>query len=274
MKFAAVVLNYRAYGETLECVDALLKMNYDCHEIVIVDNGSGNESADVLRDRYSDNERVHLLTLEKNLGFARGNNAGIYYARETLGADFVYVCNSDTVAPPELYGNIQSAYKKGTGVITTEVIRPDGSYQLPDENTDGISARIRFSVTHLIMGIILSYLRRGTAKQPRRVYEAPDSYKRYVLEGCSFCLTPDYFEFYRGLYPKTFLYWEEKNLLYMIMKAGLECAVCGSPPVLHKVKGSTVTDDINRFRLKNAFKSMIRSLPLYFMSAGQIGKKY
>jgi len=274
MKFCSVVLNYKSYGETLECVEALLNMNYADSEIVIVDNGSGNESVEMIEKSFSDNPRVHIIALEKNLGFAAGNNEGIYYAREKLGADFVYVCNSDTVSHSELFNDFLKAYKKGVGVITVPVIRPDGSYQLPDENTDDIMKRIRFSITHLLMGMILNRIRKGGAKQAQKVFEAPDSYKKYVLEGCAFCLTKDYFENYRGLYPKTFLYWEEKNLLYMIKKADLESNVAETAPVLHKVKGSTVTDDITKFRLNHAFKSMIKSLPLYSMSRKSISKKY
>lgn len=275
-KFCAVILNYNSYGETVECVNALLKMKYDACEIVIVDNGSKNESVSVLKERFSGNGRVHIIVSENNLGFAKGNNLGISYAREKLGADFVYVCNSDTVSPEKLFGEILKAYKRGTGVISPSVYRPDGSFQLPNENSDSITKRLRFSITHLLMGMVLLFVLRKKNEKP--VFDVktaePDSFGRYVLQGCSYFLTPDYFEHYKGLYPKTFLYWEEINLLYMLNKAGLRSIEIKTTPVIHKGKMSTITDDLQAFKLRNAFKSMLKSLPLYFMSLKRISEKY
>jgi len=250
-------------------------MKYEDCEIVVVDNGSANESVGVLKERFGSNGRVHIIVSEKNLGFAKGNNLGISYAREKLGADFVYVCNSDTVASEGLYDDVLACYEKGVGVITTPIIKPDGSFQKPDENTDSIVKKIRYSVTHLIIGMIMFFVLRQRGNPPSSSVSAePTDCKKYVLYGCSFFLTPDFFDCYGGLYPKTFLYWEEKNLLFMIHKAALKCAVAETEPVLHKVKGSTVTDDLQAFKLRNAFKSMLKSLPLYFMSLKRISEKY
>ena len=56
--------------------------DYEDIQIVIVDNGSGNGSAEKLREHFAARQRVHIVESPENLGFARGNNLGIRYARE------------------------------------------------------------------------------------------------------------------------------------------------------------------------------------------------
>ena len=60
-------------------------------ETVVVDNGSTDGTADFVRQRFP---RVRLVVLDRNRGFAGGNNAGV---REAHGA-LVALLNNDTVA--------------------------------------------------------------------------------------------------------------------------------------------------------------------------------
>lgn len=110
-KIVAVILNYITWQDTIECVDSLLGMCYADHEVVIVENGSKNESVEELERRYDGNKKVYIVKSDINLGFARGNNLGIKFAKEKLSADFVYVANSDTViSDKSLYSQIVEKY--------------------------------------------------------------------------------------------------------------------------------------------------------------------
>ena len=51
-KIGAVVLNYKKYEDTLTCVNSLLNPSYSNTEIVIVDNGSGNESVKIFNSHF------------------------------------------------------------------------------------------------------------------------------------------------------------------------------------------------------------------------------
>lgn len=63
--------------------------------IVIVDNGSGNGSEEWLVEHFIDEKRVRVIASGENLGFARGNNLGIRYAREHYDPDLIVAANSD-----------------------------------------------------------------------------------------------------------------------------------------------------------------------------------
>ena len=62
-----VVLNYVNYSETIKCVSSLLKQENVSARIVIVENGSGNESAERLRGAFDGEETVNLKIVRINI---------------------------------------------------------------------------------------------------------------------------------------------------------------------------------------------------------------
>jgi len=83
-----VVLNWRTAEYTLRAVHALLGDGVSGDRIVVVDNGSGDGSAEHLRRELPETRHV---ALDENVGFARGNNRG---AGELPGDAYIFV-NSD-----------------------------------------------------------------------------------------------------------------------------------------------------------------------------------
>ena len=70
-KIGVVILNYMNYRDTAECVESILNQTYPNYEIIIVDNGSTNQSYEVLKFLFSDNPLVSLIKNERNMGFAK-----------------------------------------------------------------------------------------------------------------------------------------------------------------------------------------------------------
>ena len=276
-KICAVILNYKAYEETIDCVNSILKQNYDSFEVVVVENGSNNGSLEKLQENFSNNDIVHIILSDENLGFARGNNLGIIFAREELKADFVFVVNSDIVVPTGLFKTVSKVDYKGVGAISPTVYKADGKYQLPNENTSDVRKRIKFLVSHLLIAKFRRAIHyKASHKAEKKQIDIPDKWNDYVLQGCAYFLTPAFFEKYNKLYPKTFLYWEEINLLYYLYKANLKSVLIKTEPVIYKDKGSTslVAEDLTKFQLKHSFRSMVKSFPLFFMNYKTIVKKF
>ncbi len=78
-----IVLNY--YGEKVirDTIESLLSLNYpkERYEIIIVDNGSKDDSRKILLELKEKNNQIKLIFSDKNLGFSKGNNLGISAAR-------------------------------------------------------------------------------------------------------------------------------------------------------------------------------------------------
>jgi GT2 family glycosyltransferase len=64
---------------------------------VIVENGSQDSSAAELQKLYGNHAQVHLVILEENVGFSKGNNAGWSYVKKHLDPDFIVITNNDVI---------------------------------------------------------------------------------------------------------------------------------------------------------------------------------
>ncbi len=89
---AVVILNWNGGQETLDCLASLRRVDYPRFEVIVVDNGSTDGSADAIRRDFPE---ATLIEMGGNLGFTGGNNVGIRYAL-AYGADYVLLLNNDT----------------------------------------------------------------------------------------------------------------------------------------------------------------------------------
>lgn len=91
---AVVVVNYHCLAFTLQCLASLAELEYPNFIVIVIDNGSTDQSGEELLRRFP-NQEVKVVISPENLGFAGGNNLGIRYARE-YGAEYVWLVNADT----------------------------------------------------------------------------------------------------------------------------------------------------------------------------------
>lgn len=90
---SCIILNYNDWETTLNLVRELTGMRGLDH-LVVVDNHSGDDSWERLQV-LKDEEQISLLRTRKNLGYGRGNQAGIDYAVSRLRSDYIVVANPD-----------------------------------------------------------------------------------------------------------------------------------------------------------------------------------
>ncbi len=114
MRLAAVVLNWNGGERTLAALGSLAGL-----DVICVDNGSEDGSADAVAARFPD---VELIRTGVNLGFSAGNNVGIRRALAG-GADWVLLLNDDAVADPGLATALGAAAdaRPDAGVLACKV---------------------------------------------------------------------------------------------------------------------------------------------------------
>jgi len=91
-----IILHWRTYETTRACLLSLGKATYPNLYTIVVDNNSGDGSAERLQSEFP---HATYLFNEANLGFSRGCNAGL---REAYGrgADYLLLLNSDMQVEP------------------------------------------------------------------------------------------------------------------------------------------------------------------------------
>jgi GT2 family glycosyltransferase len=130
---AIIILNYRTADLTRACLESLEHEAAPGIRVVIVDNASGDGSAEALAKLIADrgwSAWATLLTSPVNGGFAAGNNLGI----RSVDARAYVLLNSDTIVRRGAMAALQDAMRArpragiiGAGLVTKEGT-PDGSF--------------------------------------------------------------------------------------------------------------------------------------------------
>jgi GT2 family glycosyltransferase len=110
-RVAAIVLNYRTPEQSILAVRSLQSSNDVPGHIIVVDNGSADGSAVLLRAL----DGITLLETGCNLGFSGGCNVGIRAAL-AHGAEHVLLVNSDVVLAPDAVGALLIAAQRNQDV--------------------------------------------------------------------------------------------------------------------------------------------------------------
>jgi hypothetical protein len=101
-KVFIIILNWNGLEDTLECLGSVLKLAYPNFEVIVVDNGSMDNSVEVIRSTYP---QVTLIENKENLGYTGGNNIAMRYAMDH-GADYMWLLNNDTIVEPDTLSKI------------------------------------------------------------------------------------------------------------------------------------------------------------------------
>jgi len=97
-----VILNWNGWKDTVNCLRSLRKLKYPNYHIVLIDNGSTDDSIKEITPYLNTN--VHFICNKDNLGFARASNQGIHYAINEMGAEYVWLLNNDTIVERDALG--------------------------------------------------------------------------------------------------------------------------------------------------------------------------
>jgi GT2 family glycosyltransferase len=210
-----VVINWNGWQDTLACVEALLKQDYPALQIVVVDNASTDDSVKRIRAAFP---QIALVQADENRGFAAGSNIGIRLAMEN-GAEFVWLLNNDTIAPPGTLGKLVAAAETDAkvGIVGTVLHYP--------KSPSAIQAWGGGSIRPW-MGYVTHYYSPSKLEENSFVTFASVLLRREMLEHTG--LLDDQY----------FMYFEDADLCFRAKAAGWKLAVAGGTCVLHKEGGS------------------------------------
>jgi GT2 family glycosyltransferase len=118
-KVHIVILNWNQRDMTVNCLNSLEKLNYDSAEIVLVDNGSTDDSLDVIKEKFPE---ITLIKNRENLGVAGGRNVGLRYALQE-DADYILFLDNDTIVDKDFLIELVKVGEENeeVGIITGKI---------------------------------------------------------------------------------------------------------------------------------------------------------
>jgi len=106
-------------------IDSLIGQSVKPYEIIIIDDGSTDNTSDIIIDTYKNNKLIKIF-YQPNRGAGEAKNYGISLAK----ADYIYCCDSDDVVLPGLFEEFKKRLQDNNGLdmfcISTELFYEDG----------------------------------------------------------------------------------------------------------------------------------------------------
>lgn len=228
-KIGFVILHYLSLDDTLECINSILcKIDTSDYCIVVIDNASPDGSGISLSNHFKKDEKVHIIQNQKNLGFSRGNNIGIDYARKRCGCDMVVVLNNDTCIIQDNFCKVIEAEFQDShfAVLGPQVLDPKGNISSspldlePDFSLETLKGIKNIWLKNWLKSLFyLENIHRGSNRQQNVKIDDKKNQIRtlrmehVMLHGCCLVFSPEYFKHYAGFEELTFMYGEESILM-------------------------------------------------------------
>lgn len=125
MDLSIIIVNYKSKEKLENNLASLELANLENinHEIVVVDNNSGDDLSE-LQKRY---KNIRFIISEKNLGMGGGNNLGIKHS----SGDYILIANPDLIFSKEAIKSLFQYLKenKDIAILGPKLINPDKSLQ-------------------------------------------------------------------------------------------------------------------------------------------------
>jgi GT2 family glycosyltransferase len=212
---SVVIVNYNGKRFLDDCLSSLNRQTYQNFEIVLIDNGSSDDSIAHIREKYP---AVLVVENSTNLGFGGGANAGIRISR----GEFVFMLNNDTIADPHMLEEIVRPMQMdpSIGICGSKMLLPDG----------------RINSTALCISRTGDAWNRGMNEVDNGQYDTMEE----VFGACAGAALYRHSMLKRiGLFDEDFfLYLEDVDLAFRARLAGWKCMYVPSARVVH-IHGGT-----------------------------------
>lgn len=250
-QIAIIVLHYKNIEYTIDCMNSLLVANPFPDRIIIVNNELTNESRRILDSTFGDIKTVQILTPEKNLGYAGGNNRGIKYLMHEANLQMVVLLNNDTLVDPSFLLPLTKMLKQNSSaqIITPKIL-------FPDRTTIWSTGELVF------YPLLISIGQRGK----RDTNQVKKKKRINSITGCAMAVKFDVFTKI-GLFDENyFAYVEEVDFCKRAKDAGFTFSCCHDSVVVHRIAQSLGTSSPSQIYLKTRNRAYFikKNIPYHF----------
>jgi len=209
---SVVVLNYCSLEDTLACVAAIRKIDYDRLQLLVIDNASPDQSGSQLERRLA---RSEFLQLPQNRGYTGGNNEGVKLALRAT-ADYVLIVNPDVRLPPDTIETYVDIFSKDPRIAAINSIQVEA---------DGLTIDRSF-----LAGVLIPAGYTDELFLPNRY---PSQFEVRALFGAALMVKTEALRKVGGFDPLYFAYGEDVDLSRRMRYHGFTLVATPRSPVVH-----------------------------------------
>ena len=251
---AVTIVTYNSRRFIRRCLEGVLNQKYWDKKIVVVDNGSTDGSAEVLK-QFED--RVHVIRNRENLGFAAAQNQAIAWS----GSEWVLVLNPDVLLMPDFLAMMVAAGEAddSIGSVSGKLMRMSAEFEIPDRPIiDSTGIYFTPTLRHLDRGSCI--VDDGRYDDFEYVFGASGAaalYRRAMIEDSS--LDGEFFD------SDFFVYREDADVAWRAQLFGWKCLYTPRAVAYHvrsvlPENRSTLPAAINMHSVKNRYLLRVKNM--------------
>ena len=232
MKVSVIIVHYQVKDLLKNCILSIQKyfQGFD-YEIIVVDNHSPNPDWKVLINEFPN---INFIALEKNFGFSKANNIGVSAAK----GEYVYILNPDTEIEGNYFIEILDFgdQQEKFGALGLRMHDSQGNF-LPESKR---------SVPALINSFekLFTKLNNDSKTYYRNDVAETEIAEVAVMTGANLLIKKSVYQEVGGFDERYFMYGEDIDLCYTILRKGYKNFYYGKYSILHYKGESTVKDKI------------------------------
>lgn len=276
-KIGFLILHYYAMEETINCINSIKeKIDTDNYEIVVVDNCSPNGSGSKLKKKYQKDLKVTVILNKENLGFAKGNNVGFEYLKNTSECNYIVMLNNDVLLlSNDIFKQVKQEFKKNSfAVMGPKIYDINDNLAYFNQNfttikklkKDIITLYILLFLAHChLLSLIYKLMKKDKQININRENNVNDGVRKedVLLHGCCLIFSPLYVKKFNGIDDRTFLYREEE-FLYLRLKNNKMKSIYNPNIAIKHLEDIATNKSTSNFntRKKRMYKSQLKSTKL------------
>lgn len=238
MNLSIIIVNYNVKYFLKQCLQSVFKAQKNLQiEVFVVDNFSTDGSIDMLQQEFS--QKIILIENKENVGFAKANNQAISLAQ----GKYILLLNPDTLVEEQTLERVVQFMEQtqDAGALGVKMIDGKGHY-LPESKRGLPSPATAF---YKIFGLSKLFPKSPTFNKYYLGYLSEnENHAVEVLSGAFMLLRKSLLDNIGNLDEAFFMYGEDIDLSYRVIKAGFKNYYLSDTQIIHYKGESTKKDSI------------------------------
>ena len=227
-KVSIILVNWNGREDTANCLKSLKKLDYSNYEIIVVDNGSTDNSQNYLKTIFPN---IILIENIKNEGFGKANNIGMRWCLNNSDATYFFIINNDTKIRKDTLSQLirTAASASNIGIVTPKI------YFMDSENIVWFAGGY-FDVKRGSARVI------GVHELDKGQYDIPTEIT--FATGCAMLIKKSVIENIGMFDERYFVYEEDVEFSLRVIKYGYKIFYEPNAIVYHRVNASIRKSDV------------------------------